>query len=180
MYSPALITYSFYLDEDSKPLRFKYLNSIDIQRRLPEEKLLNLSRGISAFNFTFGGDSVSIPIADQSDIEYSEMLRRKKGIDVYFAGKNNSDGKSGSYFSGHILAVCLVLSELRSISISRNELLKSIRIINGDDTNNHEFSGFVSAEFPSVIARCNYSFEFLADLKKDLEKSGRRRLFGIF
>lgn len=180
MYSPALITYSFYLDNSNKDLRFKGLRSVDERNKCTNEKLLNLSRNVSAFNFTFGGDSVSVPQADTEDVCYADCLRSQKGIDAYMAGMKNGDGKSDWYYSGHFLAICLILSESKNISISRDERLKSIEIIQEDDLGDQEFKGFISSSFSSVIDGHRYSFKYLNDLKHKVEKLGRRKLFGIF
>lgn len=180
MFTPALVTYSFYFNESDKDLRFKNLRLLDDQQRFTKENLLNLSRGISAFNFTFGGDSVSVPFADSYDVGYADSIRKLKGIDAYMAGMKNSNGKTGWYYSGHILAVCLVLAESKNIPIPQDELLKSIKLIIEDDVGYNEFGGFITPDFASVIDRCDQGFRYLNELKSRINKAGRKKIFGIF
>jgi len=180
MYTPALVTYSFYFNESDKDLRFKNLGSLDEQNRFTKEKLLNFSRSISAFNFALGGDSVSVPLADSNDVGCADSIRKQKGIDAYFAGVKKSNGKPGWYYAGHALAVCLILSEQKNIPVPHDELLKSIRIITDDDVDCNEFGGFIAPDFASVIDRCDQSFRYLNELKSRINKVGRKKIFGMF
>jgi hypothetical protein len=180
MYTPALVTFSFYSNESDKDLRFENLRSLDEQQRFTKEKLLNFSRSISAFNFALGGDSVSVPLADSNDIGCADSIRKQKGIDAYFAGVNKINGKSGWYYSGHALAVCLILSEQKNIPIPHDELLKSTKIIIYDEVGCNEFGGFIAHDFTSVIDKCDQSFIYLNELKSRINKLGRKKIFGIF
>jgi len=174
MFSPSLITYTFYRNDEECEFRKKEILRYGQKHGLTPAKVLNMSRSVKAFNFIFGGGSVSVPLCSDSDQDIAVDLLNKNLIDAYYAGIISDKNKSEWYYQGDILAVALMLSEKFRINVSSAELQDVLEVIrNSSGDNNKIIQGFEKGEISSLFGRCRnigYEFTFLNKIESRYQK----------
>ena len=93
MYSPALTTFTFYVDDLDKRKAIEAFLSGDISKGFSEANILNFSKSIHAFNYIFGGDSTLVPLASDRDFDMARRLLEDKKIHAFCAGRLDAKKK---------------------------------------------------------------------------------------
>lgn len=184
MFSPSLVTYTFYKDSVNRKSRESSIYELS-SLGTNSDKILNLSKSIGAFNFVYGGDSTSVPVCTDSNLEVGEKLLSHNKIDVYCAGRISNREKAEWYYKGDALGIALVLAEKIGVKIESSELNEALsKITSSKYEDKVILEGFEKHDFVDLFFKCKeqgYDFNFLNEFESkysnDIKEGFLKRLF---
>ena len=182
MYSPSLVTYTFYRDLESFNARKEKIIRSEISSHLNNGNILNLSRSINAFNFTFGGATTSVPLCSSNELYIVDELLHLNVIDAYCAGKKVKENEVDWFYKGNPLALILILSSKFGVKIYEDDLkttLDSICFNEIKDARNFA-EGFEKSGIIEILVDLVPEHPLAINLRRAMNKKGFfKTLFGI-
>lgn len=164
MYSPALVTYTFFCCPQEKEERINQLSNIG------EKFPLNFSRSINAFNLIFGGSPHRVPLCEEKHVERAKFLLKKGLIDAFCAGLISDKNKAEIYYEGNTLGISLILAHSSGRSkINEFEVRSVTHVICSKKHINLKLSGFEESIRPVIANKCReqgFSYEFFNCIEK--------------
>lgn len=163
MFTPSLVTYTFYKDPETHERRKSALIDRAALIGVGSSQVLNFARGVGAFSLIFGGDSVAVPLCQDTHFSGAKFLRSEKVIDAFRAGRQSDRGKRERYYEGNMLAVGVALAESTGIKLDPNELSDVLANICDESKQIRDISGFEGSLRKTISASCrdqgiNYKF----------------------